>query len=70
MNRIRRFRFVPLIEMLQLQFDTGERIGVEQLSQLRFADELAELGWTDGAGLGAAPDQRCVAFLQEVRPVL
>ena len=69
MNRVGALRLVPLVEMLQLELRLRERLGVEQLAQLRLAEELAELRLIDGQRLRAALGERRVAVVQEVRDV-
>ena len=69
MKRIRRLRLVPVVEMLELDLQRVQRVGIEQLAQLRFAKQLAELGLIDRQRLSAPLRQRSIAIVDEVRHV-
>ena len=58
------------LEVLQLQLELRERVGVEQLAQLDLAEELAELRGIDGERLRASLRERRVALVDEVADVL
>src|SRR3954452_19682137 len=55
--------------MLQLQLELIESVGIEQLAQLRFAEELAKLRLIDRQRLRAALGQRRIAVVDEIRDV-
>ena len=57
------------IELLQLPLDFGERVGVEQLAQLRFAEQLAQLRLIDRQRLRPAFGERRVAVVDVVGDV-
>ena len=57
------------IEPLQLALDRVHRLGVEQLAQLRVAEQLAQLRLIDGQRLRAALGQRRVAVVDEAGDV-
>ncbi len=57
------------IEPLQLAFDGVHRLGVEQLAQLRVAEQLAQLRLVDRQRLRAALGQRGVAVVDEAGDV-
>ena len=50
-------------------FHLGDGVGIEQLAQVGFAEQLAQLILIDGEGLGAALGQRGIAVIEEVGDV-
>ena len=58
------------VERLQLVFETREDAGIQQLSQLGVAQQLAELRVIDRERLGAAFRERRIAVVQERRDVV
>ena len=53
-------------EQLQLAFDVRECVRIEQLPQLRFAEQLSQLRLIDREGLRAPLGQRCIAVVDVV----
>ena len=62
-------RAVPGVEPLQLALDRVHRVGIEQLAQLRVAEQLAQLRLIDGQRLRAPLGQRRVAVVEEAGDV-
>ena len=69
MKCIDRLRFVAIVEMLQLDLERVQRVGIEQLAKLRLTEQLAKLGLIDGQRLGAAFGERGIAVVDEIRHV-
>src|SRR6185436_1078034 len=66
-DRIGGARLVALVEVLQLELRLLEGLGIEQLAQLRLAEELAQLRLIDRQRLSAALRERRIAVVQEIR---
>src|SRR5262249_5515683 len=58
------------IEPLELAFERDHRLQIEQLSQLRITDELAQLRLIDDQRLRASLGQRRIAVVDETRDVV
>ncbi len=58
-----------IFELLQLRLDIRQRIGVEQVAQLGFAQQLAQLRLIDRQRLCAAFRERGIAIVEIVRDV-
>ena len=56
----------PSFEALERTLETLDRLGIEELAQLRFAEQLPELRLVDREGLGAALGERSVGVVDEV----
>ena len=69
-HAIRVLRVTLGIEVLQLQLELGEHVGVEELAQLRLAEQLSQLQRIDGERLRAALGEWRVALIDEVADVL
>ncbi len=69
MNRIRIPRLSLLGQMLQLELRLLERVGIEQLPQLRLAKQFAKLRLVDGQRLRTPLGERCVAVIQKIRNI-
>ncbi len=69
MQSVRALDEVLWIETLELAFDGVHRLGVEQLTQLRVAEQFAQLRLIDRQCLGATLCQRRVAVVDEARHV-
>ena len=57
------------VEILQLALNLREGVGIEQLAQLRLAEQLPQLRLIDRQRLRAPLRQRCVAVVDVVRDV-
>ena len=64
-----RAHLVLVVEVLQLPFERDDRLGVEQLAQLRLAEQLAQLRLVHRQRLRAALGQRRVAVVDVVGDV-
>ena len=62
---VRRSRAVARVEALQLPLDVVDRVGIEQLAQLRIAEQLAQLRLIDRQRLRAPLGERRVAVVHE-----
>ena len=69
MHAVHALRLVPLVEVLQLDFELVQCVGIEQLAQFGLAEELAELRLIDGQRLRTALGERRVAVVDVVRHV-
>ena len=52
-------------QVLQLELDPGDRLGVEQFAQFRLAEQVAQQGLVDGEGGGAPLGRRGVVLIEE-----
>ena len=68
-NGVDALGLVALVEVLQLQLGLRQRFGVEQLAQLRLAEELAELRLIDGQRLRPPFGERRIAVVEKVGDV-
>ncbi len=69
MHAVHGLRVVCGIQVLQLPFDVVQGVGVEQVAQLRLAEQLAQLRLVDREGLRATFGERRVAVVDVVGDV-
>ncbi len=68
-DAVNRARAIALVELLQLPLDVGHRVGVEQLAELGFTEQLAKLRLIDRECLRPAFRQRSIAVVDVVGDV-
>jgi Fe2+ transport system protein FeoA len=54
------------LQLLELGFDRGQHVGVQELAELRITQKLAELGLVDGQRLGPSLGERGVSVVDVV----
>ena len=69
MNAVDRFGAVAFVQLLQLRFDVGERVRVQQLSELGFAQQLLQLNLIDRQCLRAPLGEGGVSVVEIVGDV-